>query len=58
MKLWLFKSTLALGLAVLVSGPLATSRAGAPEWIKDYDAAKAAARASGKPMFVVVRCER
>jgi len=29
-----------------------------PAWITDYARAKAAARASGKPIFLVFRCER
>ena len=29
-----------------------------PRWINDYAAARAAARASGKPIFLVFRCER
>jgi hypothetical protein len=28
-----------------------------PAWLTDYAAARAAARASGKPLFVVFRCE-
>jgi hypothetical protein len=28
-----------------------------PRWITNYEAARVAARASGKPMFVVLRCE-
>jgi hypothetical protein len=29
-----------------------------PEWMRDYEAARIAARSAGKPMFVVIRCER
>jgi hypothetical protein len=29
-----------------------------PRWINDYAEARAAARASGKPIFLVFRCER
>jgi hypothetical protein len=28
-----------------------------PRWISDYEAGRAAAKASGKPMLVVLRCE-
>jgi hypothetical protein len=28
-----------------------------PKWITDYEAAKKLARADGKPLFVVLRCE-
>jgi hypothetical protein len=28
------------------------------EWHEDYDAARALARKTGKPLFVVFRCER
>jgi len=29
-----------------------------PRWINDFAEARAAARASGKPIFLVFRCER
>lgn len=53
-----------LGLAVLST---ATAFAQKPEpqeldgnidWVYDYDAGKLLSKTSGKPMFVVFRCER
>lgn len=37
-----------------LSGP---AQAGT-DWIQDYEAGRQAARASGKPIFLVLRCER
>jgi hypothetical protein len=31
---------------------------GGPKWLTDYAAAREAARAAGKPIFLVFRCER
>jgi hypothetical protein len=60
MKRWLTGS--AFGLTLLVFGSEATGQR--PEetakqagWFTDYQAARAAARASGKPLFVVFRCQ-
>ena len=53
MKSWPVAALLALGLAA--PAPAAD---GAANWITDYDKARAAARASGKPIFLVFRCER
>jgi hypothetical protein len=48
---WL--SGVALGLASLLA---AEARAQAPPWRTDYAAARAEARRTGKPLFVVFRC--
>jgi hypothetical protein len=32
-------------------------KADAPRWLSDFDEGRKAARASGKPLFVVFRCE-
>jgi len=47
------------GMVAMVAG-LAGSPAAAdgPRWINDYAQARAAARAAGKPIFLVFRCER
>lgn len=46
------------GLAVLV-GLFCLGSAGAsePRWLSDWEQGRKAARASGKPVFVVFRCE-
>ena len=47
-----------LGLAVLAgSGTAAEPAAAKTGWLTDYQAARAAARAGGKPLFVVFRCQ-
>jgi hypothetical protein len=38
--------------------PQATAADDGPHWIADYAEARAAARAGGKPIFLVFRCER
>jgi hypothetical protein len=48
-------TTLAL-LAALFASPLAADEA-RPRWLTDYEQARKAARDSGKPIFVVFRCE-
>jgi len=52
-------SALALGVGALVAGMLPTSppvRAqGDPLWLDSYEAAQAASRQSGKPVFLVFR---
>ena len=53
MKSWPVAVLLALGLAA----PAAADDKG-PAWVNDYAKAKAAARAAGKPIFLVFRCER
>lgn len=47
-----FISVIALGLAV------GADEAKAPTWITDYAKARQLARQSGKPLFLVFRCER
>jgi hypothetical protein len=52
MKAWPVAVLLALGL----TAPAADDKG--PSWITDYDQARTVARASGKPIFLVFRCER
>ncbi len=50
-----------LGFGAVTGGLLAQTPAqtqDAPVWRTDYEGAKATARQSGKPLFVVFRCER
>ena len=59
MKWWLF-GALGVGIGVLSldqSGEMAAGQGkkAAPGWATDYNAAKAAAKQSGKPMFIVFR---
>ncbi len=49
-KLWAVACGLALASVAGAAGP-------APQWLHDLTEARAAARASGKPLFVVFRCE-
>jgi hypothetical protein len=35
----------------------ATKKSDASRWLSDFDEGRKAARASGKPLFVVFRCE-
>jgi hypothetical protein len=60
-------SRLAIVVAALLLGPTASSAIEKPpavevdgniKWVYDYDEAKLLSQASGKPMFVVFRCER
>jgi hypothetical protein len=46
-------------VAVTLPGLLMASVSAGAEtlWLTDYDAARAAARRGGKPIFVVFRCE-
>ena len=46
---------MAVAATCLGGGPVA---ADGPHWINDYAQARAAARAAGKPIFLVFRCER
>lgn len=54
-----------LAASVLILGGLAYGQASArepkkpdaPHWMSDWQAARKAARESGKPLFVVFRCE-
>jgi hypothetical protein len=45
-----------LTTALLLLAPLAAEEA-KPRWLTDYEQARKAARDSGKPIFVVFRCE-
>jgi hypothetical protein len=46
----------ALSLAgVIGTGSWASQEADGPRWLTDYDAARVAARQSGKPIFLVFR---
>jgi hypothetical protein len=57
MKVWLIVGLVGLGTAALAGpAPGGGADAGpAPRWFADYAAARAAARQSGKPLFVVFR---
>ncbi len=49
-----------LGLCCLAGGGAAAETAkkpNAPRWLSDFEEGRKAARASGKPLFVVFRCE-
>ena len=49
----------ALAAVVLgAAGPAAAADGNESAWITDYAKAKEVARASGKPIFLVLRCER
>jgi hypothetical protein len=54
MKSWPVAALLALGLSASAA-PLAVADDKGSVWIADYDKARAAARASGKPIFLVFR---
>jgi hypothetical protein len=43
---------------MLPAGEPVTAADDGPAWITDFAQARAAARASGKPIFLVFRCER
>jgi hypothetical protein len=55
----LIRAALGLGLLMLsvgdVTGPATGQQKAAPGWLSDYAAARAAARKSGKPIFLVFR---
>ena len=59
MRFWLIAGT--LGAVVFLSGDSGKDAAGGPPnppgWFTDYAKAKAAARQSGKPLFLVFRCQ-
>ena len=71
MQTWRICGAMALGFSVLAGSALtqqgrtqqeqtqqaAPTEAG-PNWIRDYDTARVAAKQSGKPLFVAFRCER
>jgi hypothetical protein len=54
MARWMIGSVLAVA-CVTVTGSLAVPAEEEPRWITDYAQARAAARASGKPIFLVFR---
>jgi hypothetical protein len=49
-------SGVAVGLIVSLLAAEARGQAKAPSWRTDYAAARAEARRTGKPLFVVFRC--
>ena len=55
---WWLASLLVLGF-LLNRGIAAENdeRSAAPHWLSDWEEGRKAARASGKPLFVVFRCE-
>ncbi len=60
MRWWLTGSTIGLILLAFGSkaaGQLPAQAAKQTGWFTDYEAARAAARSSGKPLFVVFRCQ-
>ena len=52
MKCWPVAVLLVIGLAARAADDTG------PTWITDYQKARTAARTSGKPIFLVFRCER
>jgi hypothetical protein len=52
MRFWALAAFFALGLTARAADDKDTT------WIADYGKARAAARAAGKPIFLVFRCER
>lgn len=44
--------------AEALAKPSSTAVDGLIDWVYDYAAGQARSKASGKPMFVVIRCER
>ena len=52
-----WKATFAAVLGLAAAG-WPTCRAQDPAWLPSYAEGQAAARTSGKPVFVVFRCER
>lgn len=60
MKWWLVGGAVGLSLAVLADVGVKGQAAAEKEtvWLSDYTAARMLARQSGKPLFVVFRCER
>ena len=58
MKPWLMSGALVVGAGVGGVGTAVTPAASVPEsssWLSNYDTAKAIARQSGKPIFLVFR---
>ncbi len=52
---WLLTSIFCLG--GLGNGPVWAVEETQPRWLSDWEEARKAAQASGKPLFVVFRCE-
>jgi hypothetical protein len=48
---------LLLGLGLLLLAGRAEGRPEAPRWLSDLDAARKLSARTGKPLFVVFRCE-
>jgi hypothetical protein len=57
MKSWPVTALFAIVLGTCAT-PARAGDDGGATWITDYARARAAARASGKPIFLVFRCER
>jgi hypothetical protein len=60
MHRWLTRGLFGIGLLLAVSRPAeepAAAQVRKPTWHTDYAAARAAARQSGQPLFVVFRCQ-
>lgn len=55
---WSTGAILALATLVQAQGPKPTPVEGKIRWVYNYEEGKRLARESGKPMFVVLRCER
>ena len=60
MKSWWVGSALALGLGAVIGGasldgPVLAQMQPEAQWLSDYEAARAMARQTGKPLFVVFR---
>lgn len=60
MRLAFMGSALALGIGLFLPRPSAppVSLLPEPTWLTNYAAAQQTARQTGKPLFVVFRCER
>lgn len=57
----LFPATLLMLFVSIVSAqdkPVSTPVEGKIEWVFDYEEGKQQSKKTGKPMFVVIRCER
>jgi hypothetical protein len=57
-RAWMLGSTLALGLGAVAAGAITEAPARAQDstgWLGSFEAAQAAARQSGKPIFLVFR---
>jgi hypothetical protein len=54
---WQIGGWCVLGVLGLMTASAEQRRVEPPRWSSDYETAQAAARRSGKPLFVVFRCE-